>query len=182
MKKSSILILATALVIGLATPALADSADNAPPALTATAVCNGKWVNVTVNAPDSAIIVAKRPTGNWVAYGNKFVPDTGGSNAAGDYGIILALEQWDTTQTPHIVLAAGSVNTPYCGVKVVCVPLNDERHTTCTRPPVPTTPPTTLVTQKPEPLYTAPLKLVTVVEQEAYDVWAAIVGSVSINL
>jgi hypothetical protein len=42
----------------------------------------------------------------WIAYGNHFVPDTGGGNAAGDYDITIELQAEGRT---------GSVRTPNCG-------------------------------------------------------------------
>jgi len=173
MKKFSIAIGLMAAILGFATPAHATN----PPALTATAVCNGKWVVVTVDAPDEAKILGKRPNGNWIAYGNKFVPDTGGANPAGDYDITIDLQRVQGNEQGGMnVVQVGSVHTPNCGPKVICVPINDERHTTCTTP----TPPTTTT---PPALVAEPMKLTTIaVKAPTYDVWPAIVGSISINL
>lgn len=120
--------------------------------LTATASCNGKWVNVTVDAPNTVVVVAFYG-GKAVAVGARFVPDTGGGNPAGDYDMDIRLETWDsTTIATHKVLAAGSVHTPNCA-------------------PVATT--TTVPTTTTTTTLAAP-KLVTV----AYDPWPAIVEAV----
>lgn len=82
-------------------------------ALAVTARCEGKWVTVAVDVPDTAVVIAQYG-GKTVAVGNRFVPDTGGGNPSGDYDITIVLEQWDTTAAGHTIIASGTVRTPNC--------------------------------------------------------------------
>lgn len=107
MLRKSVFLVAFVLV-AFASPVSAEGG------LTATASCNGKWVNVTVDAPNTVVVVAFYG-GKTVAVGARFVPDTGGGNPAGDYDMDIRLETWDsTTIAGHKVLATGSVRTPNC--------------------------------------------------------------------
>jgi hypothetical protein len=159
MKKFSI---ATALLLALVCGFWANSVAADSATLTASASCNGKWVIVTVDAPDTATILATWG-GKTVAVGNKFVPDTGGANPTGDYGLTIALESraWVGSENGHYATTKATVTTP------TCTPL-------VTQEAAPTPP--VVETQ-----VTAPTaKQATV--PPTYDVWADIVQAISIIL
>ena len=110
MKRHVLLTAILGLVCGAT---LYMGAAQATPTVTATATCGGrnnKWVQVTVDAPADSVIVV-----NGIQRQPRFVPDTGGSNPAGDYNQTLRIELWDTpTIEGHEVLATGQVVTPAC--------------------------------------------------------------------
>lgn len=113
MTKRSLTICAVAAIaLGFGTAVSAD------PAVTATAACTGrnnKWVTVTVDAPQDAIVIGYWGEAGPRQTGTRFVPDAGGSNPTGDYDIDIRLELWDIpTIEGHKVLATGSVHTPSC--------------------------------------------------------------------
>jgi hypothetical protein len=156
MKKSILTALTVAALALTATPTAAET-----DTLKVSASCNDKWVIVTVDVPDTATIVARRPGGNWIVYGNRFIPDTGGGNAAGDYDITMRLEQRTDTALDAAVIAAGKVTTPDCA-----------------NPDPISTPAVERVAPIAAPAPPSP-KLVTT---PTYDIWVAIVDGVSIQL
>lgn len=125
----------------------------APGGVDAAARCEGKWVVVEVNEPSTSVVVATWG-GKSVMVGNRFIPDIGGGNAAGDYDIDITLEVRASTKADAAVLRTGTVHTPNCAPKPAAV-------TTTTAPPTTT-------------LAAVSAKRVTV----AYDPWPAIVEAV----
>jgi hypothetical protein len=109
-------LLAVGLFVGTAiSRAAAD-----PMALTAEARCNGKWVNVTTNALDTDIVVARKEPyrdepgsdPQWVLTGKSWVTSVGGGYPERDYGLRVDIERRSSSQLTG--LDSTSVTLPDC--------------------------------------------------------------------
>lgn len=79
----------------------------------ASARCEGKWVVVDVDAPNTVRVTYQRLApipGNEIESGNHFIPDTGGGNPSGDYDNDLLIKVWDNGR----VVGSMTLRTPSC--------------------------------------------------------------------
>ncbi len=98
----------------LVLPLMAESA-YAETKLTASTGCNLQWVNVTVEHDDGYVVARREGQTDWFLSFDRFVPDIGGTNPAGDYGIVMHIQLWDRPDpSNHRLLAETSVRTPNC--------------------------------------------------------------------